>query len=96
MYVKKGTVIALTQGEYSDYYLMGHAKALKDFYLQVEAVIYRSKDSSGTGGPDSFAAYLIREGVIEPYDGVIEIHIGSYGRIDPDIHTNKLDGGENV
>lgn len=96
MEIKKGQLIAITNGEYSDYTLRDHVRALKDFDSKNEAQRFMDegdflavqewdKDGDPTeyGSDDRFIAWAIREGLIEPLgpDDVVELWIGSYGRL---------------
>lgn len=95
--IKKGQLIALTTGEYSNYTLCDHVRALKDFnsgneitrfmetgdYLIVPEWSTANKPNS-IGAEDRFIAWAISEKLIEPLeaDEVIEWYIGSYGNLE--------------
>lgn len=86
MIIKKGTIVAITSGEYSDYCLDGHVIALKDFDPQEQArefkennVIQEYRDRS------AFLAYLIINGFVDPTSKVVELWLGnSYDGFHPD------------
>lgn len=95
--IKKGQLIALITGEYSDYKLSDHVRALKDFNSGNEITRFMetgdylvvpewSTDNEpySIGAEDRFIAWAIREKLIEPLeaDEVIEWYIGSYGRLE--------------
>jgi hypothetical protein len=98
MEIKKGQLIAITSGEYSDYCLRDHMRALVDF--DSTAKIQEFKDTGDYlavpswgkpgaapeiyGADDRFIAWAVKQGLIEPLepDAVVEWHIGSYGRLE--------------
>ena len=97
MKIKKGQLIALTRGAYSDYCLTGHATALVDFDTDEIIKLFKesgdylaamdwddSGEKSDYGSDDRFVAWLIREEIIEPCaeDAVVEFYIGEYRRVD--------------
>lgn len=96
MKITKGQIVAITNGEYSDYCLRDHLRALKDFDSGEE--IKRFKETgpyleppswNPKGEPEEyesderFLAWTIREGLMEPLDdgAVTELWIGAYGLI---------------
>lgn len=89
------TLILLSSGEYSDYGLMGAFRPMKAFNVgdALEAFKAQWKPEPGTycssPGPSDFAAWLAKEGYIEDAP-TEEIHLGSYGDIDPSPETRKL------
>ena len=84
MKIKQGTILALTKGEYSDYCLMGHVKALRDFdsdNTRVDFVAQLSQEDKQDWAFDLFdkyAAWLIQWGYVKDYDSVIELYLGDY------------------
>jgi hypothetical protein len=87
MKINKGQIIAITTGEYSDYCLHGHMKALLDFETKLIARDYLKLNPPTDydwDAHDKFIAWLISEGFVEPLDEscVIEFYIGSYNRLE--------------
>ncbi len=77
MIIKKGTIVALTLGEYSDYCLHGHVRALQDISTGDVIRRYMEGREGHYGIHLEFIAWMIREGMIEPVsDGVTEWWIG--------------------
>lgn len=94
MKIAAGQLIAITSGEYSDYCLRDHVRALRDFGTQEEAERFMREgdyltppDWDSTGEPDAYdsdtryLAWLIRERIVEPCLEVVELHIGSYNQL---------------
>lgn len=96
MQIKSGQIVAITKGEYSDYCLGDHMRALKDFDSDGEIERFKRDgnylavpewDKSGEpdayGSDERFLAWLIREGFLEPLpdEVVVELWIGSYGQL---------------
>jgi len=91
MKIKKGQIVAITKGEYSDYGLYDHLRALRDFDAYEEAERFKVEgeylrapvwDPKGEpveyGSDDRFLDWAIREGIMEPTkDEVVELWIGS-------------------
>lgn len=91
MKISKGQLIAITNGEYSDYCLRDHMRALQDFNAHDEAERFKktddylSKNQYSAGRPSKygsdmrFLAWLIRENIVEPLEHgtVVELYIGS-------------------
>ena len=95
MKIKAGQLVAFTNGEYSDYCLRDHMRALVD--IDSTELVERFKQETGpsnrkwsTGedrpGYDDvvFMAWLIRAGVFEPVDDVLEWNTGGYGNFTED------------
>lgn len=97
MKIRKGTIVAITTGEYSDYGLRDHMRALKDFDSDEEKSRFRDSgdylaapewDKDGEketyGSDDRFIAWCIREELMSPMsaDEVVELWIGRYGRLE--------------
>lgn len=96
MKISAGQLIAITNGEYSDYCLRDHVRALKDFDAAREAERFKVEgdylappewDKNGEpahyGSDERFIAWMIREGLIEPLDAdtVVELWVGAYGEL---------------
>lgn len=97
MDIKKGQLIVITTGDYSDYGIRDHMRAERDFNPYVEAQRFmdtgdylQPPEYDPTGDPDiygsddRFLAWCIREGFLSPVaaEEVTELHIGSYGRLE--------------
>ena len=96
MKIKKGQIVVITKGEYSDYGLYDHLRALRDFDAYEEAERFKVEgeylrapewDQKGEpgeyGSDDRFLAWLLREGIMEPTkDEVVELWIGGYGSLE--------------
>lgn len=87
--IRKGQIIAITDGEYSDYCLRDHMRALRDFDPVAEAERFKPtelrKDYSGEDA--EYIAWLIRESIVEtlPIGEVVELHVGSYSCLKPSL-----------
>ena len=86
MKINKGQIIALTEGEYSDYNLRDHVRALQDFDTTEEIVRFMEignylggDEPREYGSDDRFIAWAIREHLIEPLEKneVVEWHLGA-------------------
>jgi len=64
---KKGDLLILSSGEYSDYHIRTVCKVLKTFKEQDVANLYKENGSYGSGG-DKFITNLINEGYVEEID----------------------------
>lgn len=91
-----GTIFLLSSGEYSDYSPIGIFRALKDIHWPTivdhleESARTPDNDTWGTSpnvDDSAVAAYLTSSGHAEDIT-YQEIHIGSYGRLDPSIHKS--------
>lgn len=97
MKITKGQIIAITTGEYSDYCLRDHVRALRDFDAADEATRFKKEgdykvspewsfdgEPDAYGSDDRFLAWAIRQQLIEPLQPgqVVELHISDYGRLD--------------
>lgn len=87
MKVDAGEILAFSEGEYSDYGYRGHVVAIKDFDLGQmmrqhisERIEQYAEEYSPT---DGFETFLVASGVVVPLT-CREVHIGSYGNVDPD------------
>lgn len=88
MKIKKGQIVAITSGEYSDYCLRGHMRALRDFDAHEEMerfkregdylVQQRGWGMTPHGAEERFMAWMTREGLLAPMDDetVVELYIG--------------------
>ena len=87
--IRKGQIIAITAGDYSDYCLRDHMRALRDFNPVAEAERFKPKDTRQDyrGEDEEYIAWLIREAIVEPLSvgEVVELHVGSYGCLNPDL-----------
>ena len=88
-WVRKGQIVILTEGEYSDYRVQGTFECLKDFHLpQVAEVFVAEKVKAGVNKyefDDHFFPWLVENGYAKAIDEV-EIHMGYYGEFKPEIH----------
>jgi hypothetical protein len=85
MKITQGQIVAITSGEYSDYCLRDHMRALKDFDAKVEADRFREAvDVPGHEGQVRFLSWTITEGLMETLDdaSVVELHIGCWGELE--------------
>lgn len=93
--IKKGEYIAITKGEYSDYCLVDHLRAERDFSPSVEAERFKLEGDfkvppnyDPDGEPEEwdsevrFLAWMIREGIVTTVENVVELHVGCYGKLD--------------
>lgn len=85
--VKKGQIMVLTSGDYSDYGINAIFKALEDFDLDAEVQEYYKQETEvqfdrnrRKTGID-FPAWLVKWRVAEEVD-FLEIHTGDYGEVD--------------
>ena len=80
----KGDIITVTEGEYSDYSIVAHMRALKDFNVDVVGWEYlKTHPLEREDGFDKlgFLAWLARMGFVVDVDqGVVEVWLGDYGR----------------
>lgn len=94
MKITKGQIVWVTTGEYSDYGVRDHMRALRDFDNTEEIARFKeegdylavpargiSKKPTIDGADDRYLAWCIREGIMAPMgaDEAVELHIGSYG-----------------
>ena len=87
--IRKGQIIAVTAGDYSDYYLRDHMRALRDFDPVAEAERFKPMEirEAYSGEDQEYIAWLIREAIVEPLSvgEVVELHVCSYGLLNPDL-----------
>ncbi|MBJ9709841.1 hypothetical protein [Burkholderia gladioli] len=86
MKIIKGQIIAFTNGEYSDYCLRGHMRALEEFETGDKVAAFKTTPESVSANTweqdDAFMAWLVKTSAVEPIDNeVLEWHIGSYGQL---------------
>lgn len=93
MKIKKGQIVAITSGEFSDYCLRDHMRALRDFDPREEVERFKREGDYlvqqhgwGThqhGAEERFMAWMTREGLLAPMDDetVVELYIGDYGEL---------------
>lgn len=108
MQIKKGQIVAVSDGEYSDYQVRDYFRALRDFTTEEAAEQFMQSDQYKTvpdwdpkGDPESyksddrFMAWAMREGYWEPLPTgeVIEWWIGAYSQFEPS-HKNHRQTGE--
>lgn len=87
MLIKKGTVLCLETGEYSDYVVHGPFRVLRDFdqgqvVAQFKAQWTPPHEWRDEPDPDEFMGWLVSERYIEDIDPVLRWHLGSYGSMD--------------
>ena len=82
MEIKRGQLLAITKGEYSDYYLVDHMRACKDFDTQEAQELFKKEVYVEWRFEEinKFLAWLITNGYVTPCETneVIEVHLGSY------------------
>lgn len=88
MKITKGQLIAVTCGEYSDYTLKDHVRAVCDFDTSEQIARFKLEgdyfvDGSDYGSDDRFLVWLLKANIIEPLevDSVIEWWVGCYGEL---------------
>lgn len=86
MKINKGQIIAFTNGQYSDYCLRDHMRALEDFQTADKMNEFKASPEFQSVNcweqDDAFMAWLVKTGIVEPLgDEVVEWHIGSYGEL---------------
>lgn len=81
---KKGEIVVLTDGEYSDYRIEGIFRARVDFELaKICKEFVRDKPRVGEGGlKDQFFPWLVEKGYAEDLD-TLELHLGGYRGFQP-------------
>lgn len=97
MQVKQGQILAVTQGEYSDYCLKDHFRALVDFDTNEFIQKYKEQFPDGDSDrwkkyaynkydQDRFLAWCVEQKLIEVLseNEVQEWYIGSYGDLSND------------
>ena len=93
--IKKGQIVAISTGEYSDYSVREYVRALRDIDRDAEAKRFKETgpflapptwdekgDPDEYGSDDRFIAWAIKEGMWEPLEAELltEWWIGAYGR----------------
>ena len=99
MILKKGQLIAITTGEYSDYCLVDHMRLLcdldfdvirREFFAQKEPLKEREYDDAGFY--NQFLVWAIKMNYLESLepDTVLEVYFSKYGELDITVFTNEL------
>lgn len=87
--LKKGTLLVIETGEYSDRTWYGPVRLLKAASRQQMADAFKSSWKKGpddwgdTPDPSDFLPWLVSENWVEHVDNVYAWHVGSYGQFDP-------------
>ena len=92
--IKKGMIIALTEGEYADFRVTNHAQALRDFNGRVEIARFKKtgdyiarwsadEEPSAFLSTERFVKWAVKEGLFKVLtaEEVCEWHLGSYKRL---------------
>lgn len=90
MLISKGQIVAISEGEYSDYGVRDHVRATLDFDTVVCVRRFRTEtppeDDEWCKSGDSykFIAWMQAQGYWEPLEGgeLVEFHVGTYGRLE--------------
>jgi hypothetical protein len=93
--LKAGTILNLTQGQYSDYTFDGPFRVLKDFvkqdaydaFLTAMAIKYPSgsgEDDYEARSINNFVAFLSTSGFVTPVEGAESWYLGGYALFDRD------------
>ena len=93
LFYKKGSVLQLTVGEYSDFRTCGLLVAIQDIDLpKLAQEMTDGKNSYDDGSePGDFASWLIANGYAMPVDAN-EVHLGAYGRWEEEFGVQYVDG----
>lgn len=95
MNIKAGQIVVVTDGEYSDYCLRGAIRALRDFDVkEAESEFLRQLDTNEDHLRlgEMWLAWLIRRGFVEPADSeIVELYVGSYGQLKPEVIERKIE-----
>lgn len=104
MEVKKSQIVAISGGEYSDYYVKDYVRALIDFDTKEVSARFVASDQYKTvpeydpkGDPTEYGsdkrvlAWMIREGIVEPVEAglIVEWWTGGYSTFEP-MHENNF------
>ena len=87
--LKKGTLLVIETGEYSDRSWDGPVRLLKDFKKADVVAKFRAQwkkpDDGWTIAPsaEEFLPWLIKRRYVESVDDVSSWHVGSYSRFEP-------------
>lgn len=80
--IYEGEIVNVAYGEYSDYGILGTARAKRDFNINKVLESYLEENPEQRepycGSEHGFFQFLITKGFIEEMD-VVEWHVGSYG-----------------
>ena len=85
--VQPGFIFALTEGEYSDYGIIGFVKVLKPFITwdlvdEFKEQYVEPEEEEIVNLIHVFASWLVEEGYVEPVDNQAgSWHLGSYGEL---------------
>jgi hypothetical protein len=90
--LKAGTILNLTQGQYSDYTFDGPFRVLKDFvkqdaydaFLTAMAIKYPDDDGYRAKSMSDFVAFLSTSGFVTPVEGAESWYLGGYALFDRD------------
>ena len=86
--IKKGELITIATGAYSDYSISGVFRVLADFNPQEQMEKFAAEtpleDDDTYRDLSEFIAWISRSGLLEPLESR-EWHIGSYGRLESGI-----------
>lgn len=86
MLIKEGTTLSFSTGEYSDYYVSGIVKVLKDIDQKTVIDLARAEwtpdNEWSRFDTDDLIGWLNRKGYIEDVPDQFEWHVGSYGQVD--------------
>lgn len=93
MKIKAGTILVLETGEYSDYTFHGPLRVLRDFDQAEVVGLHREQwtppnEWEHEPDTDSLMGWLVTSGYVEAIDNVVSWHIGSYGRVEPEIKAD--------
>src|SRR6185312_10920888 len=94
MKIKRGTLLVLETGEYSDYTFHGPFRVMKGFdevkVVDLHRKQWKPENPEWDTEPDtdSFMGWLTAQGYIEPVENLVSWHIGSYGRLEADPHPD--------
>lgn len=81
--IRTGETIVFSTGEYSDYYIQGTFRALRDIdpEAELEAWLQEHPEQRKDNNFDScrFLAWIISGGLVEPTD-YVEWHLDDYGK----------------
>jgi hypothetical protein len=96
--IKKGTLVLLTSGEYSDYDLKAIGRATQDIdpegLRQEWFSMHPEQADQYSAEFYAFVAWLAKSGLIEEMP-CVELHLGSYGNLEPKVSSGpKLDDDE--
>ena len=90
--IKKGELVLVTAGDYSDYSIQYAAEALIDIDIVAVQQAYLNVHKVVDGNTDGYnlAAFLQSQGYLKPRH-IIEWHLEDYGKID-EMWLGEIDG----